>query len=286
MWYLKIPAKMILARLPVDYALFRRIGVFRHGAMDSAEYAISVFRAHLERARARGLPSAFNALEFGPGDSVASALLARSIGARSTYLVDVGPFASRDLHLYRSVARYAESTGISLPTDLNFSDFDALLASCGARYLTNGLASLREIPGGSIDFAWSQAVLEHVRLGDFRTVLAELRRVMRPHGLCSHRIDLRDHISGGLNNLRFPERIWETDLMASSGFYTNRIGFRQMLAIFAEAGFASEVIRVDKWERLPIRPAAIQRQFRESRGEDLLVSGFDVVLRPLSQPSA
>ena len=61
----------------------------------------------------------------------------------------------------------------------------------------------------------------------------------RRDGICVHRVDLNDHLGGRLNNLRFTDAIWESVLFRESGFYANR--------------------------RLT--------------DEDLLVSGFDLVLR-------
>ncbi|GMW06412.1 MAG: hypothetical protein AMXMBFR8_12090 [Nevskiales bacterium] len=280
MWYLKIPVKIILARLPVSYRLFRMLGMFRHGEMDSAGYAVSVFMTHLGRARTRGLSERFTALELGPGDSVAAALLAKIAGAEQTFLTDAGPFANHDMDVYRSVARHSVTAGRPAPDSIDFTNLETFLASCNAQYLTNGLSSLRKLPNESIDFLWSHAVLEHIRLKDFPALVAEMRRVIRPAGICSHRVDLRDHLSGGLNNLRFPENLWESDFMARSGFYTNRIGFGQMLGLFDSGGFTTEILNVDRWSTPPINRSAIHPAMLSNRSADLCVSGFDVVLRP------
>lgn len=76
-------------------------------------------------------------------------------------------------------------------------------------------------------------------LGATRKLADELGRVLKPDGICVHRVDLNDHLGGCLNNLRFTDAIWESVLFRESGFYANR--------------------------RLT--------------DEDLLVSGFDLVLR-------
>jgi hypothetical protein len=92
-------------------------------------------------------------------------------------------------------------------------------------------------------------------------------------------VDLRDHLGGALNNLRFSERIWESEFFARSGFYTNRICFAQMLSMFSAAGFTAEVGRVQRWPKLPTPRRSLAPQFREVSDEDLLVSSFDVRLR-------
>jgi SAM-dependent methyltransferase len=131
-----------------------------------------------------------------------------------------------------------------------------------------------------VDFIMSQAVLEHVRRREFVDVVQHLRRVLRPDGVCSHRVDLKDHLSDALNNLRFSERVWESTFMAGSGFYTNRIRYSEMLQLFRRAAFDVEVVNVDRWARLPTPRGRLSEPFRHLSDEDLRVSGFDVVLRP------
>jgi len=46
--------------------------------------------------------------------------------------------------------------------------------------------------------------------------------------------------------MRFSTQAWESPLMAQSGFYTNRLRFSEMLNIFKEAGFRTEVRHVGK----------------------------------------
>ena len=82
-----------------------------------------------------------------------------------------------------------------------------------------------------------------------------------------------------MNNLRFPEGLWESEFLARSGFYTNRIQHGEMLAIFREAGFEVEVTGVDRWERLPTPRPSLGRPFRDLPEEELNVLAFDVLLR-------
>ena len=136
------------------------------------------------------------------------------------------------------------------------------------QYHTGGLESLRAIPDNSVDFIWSQAVLEHVRKADFLDTLREMQRVLGTHGVCSHRIDLTDHLGGSLNNLRFSYRIWESTLFSSSGFYTNRIRYSEMLRLFGEAGFDVQVCGIDRWPSLPIARKNLAPPYKQ-RHEDV-----------------
>ena len=49
-WWLKIFAKMILSRVPIGYAFWQNLGLFRHGYMDEASYVLNVFNEHVFRA--------------------------------------------------------------------------------------------------------------------------------------------------------------------------------------------------------------------------------------------
>ncbi len=50
-WRIKVPGKLVLSPLPVSYRAWRSLGIFRHGAMLSPDYARAVSRKHFERER-------------------------------------------------------------------------------------------------------------------------------------------------------------------------------------------------------------------------------------------
>lgn len=279
-WWTKLGAKLVLSRLPLGYTIWQRLGCFRHGAMDDAAYAMRVFDTHVERARLTGTLAGRTILELGPGDSVASAVIAAAHGAQCV-LVDAGRFVRSDIAPYLELTAALQARGLTAPDLAGCDDVDALLARCRARYLTAGLASLRQIADASIDLIFSQAVLEHVRQREFLPMMHECRRVLKPGGVCSHQVDLKDHLSGGLNNLRFSERTWESDFFTKSGFYTNRIQYRRMLRLFQEAGFDAEP-NARRWTALPTPRRVMAQEFRSVPDDELCVSGFDVLLRPRS----
>ena len=156
-----------------------------------------------------------------------------------------------------------------------------VLSACDGNYLVKGIDSLKKIPSASVDWMFSQAVLEHILKCDFLPLMHELRRIMKPEGMCSHRVDLRDHLGSALNNLRFSEKVWESDWMAKSGFYTNRIRFKEMCRAFDQAGFAVEVLKKEYWEKLPTDRKYLSKSYRSLSDEELLVKDFDVLLRPM-----
>ncbi len=221
------------------------------------------------------------ALEIGPGDSLFSALIAHAFGASTSYLIDVGLFARNDLKPYRGMISFLLEKGLSVNGLAGANSLEGLLTACRAHYGTRGLASLRSIADKSVDFIWSQAVCEHIRRAEFLDTMLELRRVIRPDGVSSHRVDLRDHLGGALNNLRFEERFWESDFVANAGFYTNRIRYGKMLSSFQQASFDVKVISIDRWDKLPTPRAKLLPAFRHLPDVKLCVSGFDVILRPV-----
>jgi hypothetical protein len=278
-WWAKIAAKLVLSRVPAGTKAWRRLGVFRHGAMLDPGYALQVFRDHFAQC-ALGAGDGFVALELGPGDSLASALIAAAYGATHTYLIDVGSFASVDVDDYRRLADYLGKQGLR-PPDLDaVNSLESLLRACRATYATRGLQSLRELGTASVDFVWSQAVLEHVRRGQFLDVVRELRRIIRTGGACSHQIDLQDHLGGALNNMRIPTLWWEADWMARSGFYTNRMRMTEMLGAFEAVGFTVADLSTLRWERLPTPRRVLAPEFRSLPQEELLIRSFTVTLRP------
>ena len=284
-WWGRIGLKLVLTRVPAGYGLWRRLRVFRHGAMHDPAYALAVFQSHFARSGlSAGRP--FVGLELGPGDSVASAVIAAAYGAAHTHLVDVGRFATEDLSTYRTLCRYLSEERMRPPDLGRVHDLDSLLAACHATYATRGLESLRAIPSASVDFVWSHAVLEHVRRRDFASFVRETRRVLRPTGICSHQVDLQDHLGGALNNLRIGSRWWEAEWMARSGFYTNRLRMSEMLSAFESAGLTVRSLSATRWDAMPTPPHALAPEFRDHDPADLLVKDFAVELSPAGAPAA
>ena len=271
-WWAKIAAKLVLSRLPVSPRAWQRIGLFSPGGMLDADYALAVFERHFETAGRPG--PGFTFLELGPGDSFSSAIIGHAMGAACCWLVDSGAYASRDMAVYGGLTERIRSLGPAQRTVAisEADDASAILSRCAARYLEDGLRSLTQVPDGSCDFVFSQAVLEHVPKTEFVGVMAEIHRILKPGGTSSHDVDFRDHLGGSLNNLRFSERLWEAPWFARrSGFYTNRLRLSQMLAVFRETGFEVGVLQTDKWPRLPLSKQALDPDFRDFEADDLRI---------------
>ena len=95
-------------------------------------------------------------------------------------------------------------------------------------------------------------------------------RVLKPNGVISHNINYKDHLDESLNNLRFSEKLWESDLFASSGFYTNRIPAVVMHEYFRKNGFNLVKENFGKWDSLPIERNALSKEFKNFTDEELM----------------
>ncbi len=260
-WFLKIALKIIISRLPIPYSFWKITGIFKHGGMDSCEYAIKIFELHFYRAFPKNIPSNLKILELGPGDSIASAIIGFAYGVKSTYLVDVDDYVTKDLNFYKNLILLLKSRGFDTPNISNAISIQEILKACNGIYLTKGLSSLKFIKDNSIDFVWSHSVLEHIRYYEFYQVQKELKRILKPSGFASHNIDFQDHLNYGLNNLRFSEKIWESNLFVNSGFYTNRIPAIKMHEIFKEVGFKLKRKSFGKWKTLPTKRSSMHKEF-------------------------
>lgn len=281
-WFVKIPAKIALSRLPLGLRRWQDLNLFRAGAMDDPHYAFNVFKKHLGAIGRTGLAEC-TVLELGPGNSLLTALFAWAFGARRTVLVDGERLASLDTSVFVRAERMLSDLGLPVLGIQAGPSMDAVLEQLNATYLTEGLTSIQSLPDGVVDFLFSNAVLEHVRLAQVAPLIQETRRVLKHSGVASHVIDFKDHLQSGLNNLRFSDRVWESEFMARSGFYTNRITWPAMAETFRQAGFRVEPCSLHRWPAgLPTLQRRMALPFRDKPLEELMVMGAHAILRPLT----
>lgn len=280
-WWAKLFAKLLLARLPVPYSFWRKLNLFRHGEMNDPERAIRTFENFYRRARENSvIPQNFTMLELGPGDSILSGLVARSMGASQAWLVDAGAFADTDVAAcHRTLALLEQRGHVALGLS-DVTSVDNMLKRANVTYLTRGTASLCDIPDASVDLFWSQVVLEHVPHDEFPEFLRQLRRIVKPQGIGVHSVDFRDHLGNALNNLRFSRDTWEGRTFRHSGFYTNRIRPGTMRALFEDAGFDVEVVSETYWPEIPTPRSAMAEPFRDLPDAELRLAEYEVLLRP------
>jgi SAM-dependent methyltransferase len=205
-------------------------------------------------------------------------MIARAYGASAAYAVDITPFAVDRIDHYRLLEHYLRESGVNPPSLAQCFYLNDVLKTCNGQYLSKGIESLKSFATESVDFIFSHTVLQHVRRKDFVPLLAELRRIQRRDGVGSHTVSIADIVGGNLNDLRFRHGTWESEFMASSGFYTNRIRYHEFLDCFRRVGFKSEVYRIARWDTLPTPRRKMAPEFAALPDAELQVSGFDVYL--------
>lgn len=249
--------------------------------MDEPDYAYNTFIKHYGSVDFTNKGNGFVMLELGPGDSIASGIIARCFGAKKSFLVDKGNDAIVSAKSYATLFNYLKDKFDAIDVIDSSVSMNEITKEWSIVYLIDGLDSLKKLPDYSVDYLWSQSVLEHIRKSDFFEYIKEFRRIISDNGVCVHGIDLKDHLSYSHNNLRFSETVWESEFMANSGFYTNRVLFTEMMNVFNQNGFEPKAINVKRWDNLPTPRSKLDVSFRGLNDDDLMISEFDVILRPV-----
>jgi SAM-dependent methyltransferase len=282
MWMIKLIIKLFLGLLPKLDLFVHRLRIFDHGDMLNVGYSNEVIIRHLRNSQLSSV-AGMNILEVGPGNSVSTAFLLKYRGAKKVYLIDKNQYASLSLNDYSPLfANLAIGENKDFTIKVNQAEsFVDLLSSLDIDYFTNGLAAFRTIPDSSVDFVYSHSVLQHLERDQVVEFLRELFRVMRPGAKNSNRIDLRDMLGGGLNQLRFPSWFVKSRIFQNSSCYTNGLRFTDYITLAEMCGFVVMYSNVDKFQNSVIRRSLMAKQYRHYRSDELLISGADVVfIRP------
>jgi SAM-dependent methyltransferase len=256
----------------------------------SIEYVENVHRALLEpsgRARFSGTVA-----EIGPGDNLGLALLLRAQGADAWHGVDRF-WPKRDLAHESAIHR-------ELARRLGRED---LLKNGGqdvdGAYYHAGVATETFFRDGNLafDVILSSAALEHVV--DPIGALDDMMAALKPGGIMVHRIDLRDHgMFDPLHPLTFltvaepiyrrmvrnsgrPNRV----MLAEYRRWAANCGVPATVGPFWMVGRGRETYPIDDATRAVARAEVtamrprFARRFRAQSDEDLMVSGFALVVR-------
>jgi len=275
-WYIKLVIKIMLSLVPNKEVFFKSFSIYNLGDMVNPKYSLQVFTSHLKYSNFDLKNSII--LEIGPGDSVSTGIIAWSMGAKESYLIDNGNYATKDIKIYKKLIQILKNSGYEKAIKLDeCTNFDELLKIANIVYFNKGLNSLQKIESNSIDFCFSQAVLEHIFLKDFSAFISELYRVQKVGGLSSHQVDLTDHLGESLNSLRFNTAIWESNIFKYSGFYTNRLRCYQLKEIFQISGFNISKIQLSKWKQIPIKRKWLFKDFKNITEKELLIKGMHIL---------
>lgn len=287
------------------------------GGTDSARYCYSVWLRHLILAQASGrLPAGVPQVvaELGPGDSIGIGIAALLSGARKYFALDLVRYSD----LRRTQAMVAELVGLfedrvpvpgrsefpALKPALERDDFPHHLlddSSLHAALEPDRIVAIREaiarasdsptmiayqapwndpavVEPGSVDFIFSQAVLEHV--DDLDGTYAAMRRWIAPAGLMSHQIDFKCHRKADTWNghWTYSDLAWKV-VVGNRAYLLNREPYSRHLALVKKNGFELVADR-------PVRSVSVlgkgqlAARFRELSDDDLTTSGAWILATP------
>jgi SAM-dependent methyltransferase len=178
----------------------RRLDRGYEPAKNSIAYVTWVFD-NLSRNVVPRRPISGTVLEIGPGGNVGTAILFLEAGAERAVCIDVFPFLSQQDALYDQLAK------------------DPAILERVEYRCPDGIETTTLLPE-SFDIIYSSACLEHVR--DPVAASRRIAALLKPGGVTTHGIDLRDHrdFDDPLDFLRYPDWLWHG--VSSRRTYTNR----------------------------------------------------------------
>ena len=185
--------------------------------------------------------------EFGAGWDLAIPVAFATLGVGRQVLVDIRPSVRLELvndslaALERLRSELEAEAGRELRAFGGALDsLDELGPRLGIRYLAPCDARDTGLDEASIDFVSSTDTCEHSPGEDLAAIFRECRRLLRPGGAFSCRIDLQDHYAyfdrslSRYNFLRFSDRSWR--LVNSPLHHQNRLRSADYLRLVHDAG--------------------------------------------------
>ncbi|HTU65160.1 MAG TPA: methyltransferase domain-containing protein [Steroidobacteraceae bacterium] len=289
---------------------------YRHGTggTDSARYCYSVWLRHLVLAQRAGALPAIprDVAELGPGDSIGIGLMALLTGAESYSALDVVPYGNlgQNLAIFDELLALLRARApipgesdfpgmkpdvadLAFPAALLEAGLEAALSEERVRSIRWSVANVSApesriryrapwtspavLESASVDYLFSQAVLEHI--DDLDTVYAAMRRWLRPGGVMTHQVDYRSHGKADTwdGHWTYSNAAWRL-VVGRRPYLLNRVTHSGQMRRLAAAGF--EVLGETVY-RAPshVRRAALAPHLRDIPDDDLTACGAFVVAR-------
>lgn len=312
---MQLTAKSIVKGLATRIPLLAKYANSSAASEVTARYYYSVWLRHLLKANLVSSDTDPRCVaELGPGDSLGLGLAVMLSGADRYYALDRLRFANplRNLAVLNDLVElfrarvpipgddefpnlHPQLDDYPFPADLlNDSRLDRALDPArlqrirrvvSGEYESDGEIEIRyfapwdsaaEIVHDSVDWVFSQAVLEHV--DDVQGAYDSLMKWLRPGGLMSHRIDYSSHgITRDWNgHWTISEPMWKL-VRGRRAYLINRMPHSTHLRALQASGF--ELLLDVRSEGAPLTRERIPASFRHFSSGDLRTSGAFVVGR-------
>ena len=241
-WLAKAALQRGLGLLPqgerLNYLFQRHVAGSLPGGEQVVRRKLARARQHLE-AFGRPVEDAVF-YEFGAGWDLAIPLSYAALGVGRQVLVDIRPSARVEL-INETLALLGGIEDDDLrPLGGPVSSLAELQDRFGIAYLAPRDARATGLEAASIDFVTSTDTCEHIPEQDLAGIFRECRRLLRPSGAISCRVDLQDHYAyfdpslSRYHFLRFSDHAWR--LANSPLHFQNRLREPDYRRLVEEAG--------------------------------------------------
>lgn len=224
-------------------------------------------------------------LEIGPGNSFAMAMLFIAHGAKKVYLVDRFKhlfWDDHDINFHKHIIDRLKNSNYSFSSiaieAISFNKRGSISFDCDRIEYRFGDAANLPIDDESVDFVFSNAVLEHVH--HIHKAIKEIARITKTSGIGAHEIDLRDHFfqNTPLRLLQYSDYLWNLMAWYRPG-YTNRLRLSDYLSLFKNAGFSVKKLEPSREYDGNFSNIKMNKTFKIYPPEELKVLAFYTFLQ-------
>lgn len=170
---------------------------------------------------------------------------------------------------------------------VEIGDTSELFDTFGIHWLAPIDAKDTHFPSESFDFISNTVTLEHIPENDIAKILKECYRILRPGGIMSCLVDLKDHYSyfdstiSYYNFLKFSDKTWA--YLNSPIHFQNRLRYPDYINLITQSGFEivdQDVERPSYADMEALKHLRLANRFKAKYSlEDLGVKSFWIILR-------
>jgi len=278
-------AKNILANISFFRHFKERVSRERLKSLQDIYRPIRLFEDLISRSHGRLDLADKVVLEVGPGNSMGMGLLFLAHGAKRVYLVDRFKhifWDDYDAIYYRNflseISNQDVPNGSIVKEALRIKNGKIILNPDLLEYRLGDAARI-PLEDSSVDFLFSNAVLEHVR--HVELAVQEFARVTKEAGLNVHEVDLRDHFFSKkpLRLLSYSDWLWDF-MTCNRPAYSNRLRFSDYCKMFESNKFVIERLLYTRTiEQTQVTSLKLSSKFKKYPWEELSILAFWVFLK-------